>query len=101
MGGQVLFEDALAARLNIIKPSQGDLERYLAQRHSDAATAATPRLTAGALELVDKLHRKGKIVYLVSGGFRQVRVIAHCLVVDGGASMGYHPQVHWCCAVVR
>jgi phosphoserine phosphatase len=85
MGGQVLFEDALAARLNIIKPSQGDVERYLAQRHSEAATATAPRLTAGALELVDKLHRKGKIVYLVSGGFRQVGlwVVTAAFIIHG------------------
>lgn len=68
MGGQVLFQDALAARLNVIKPSQADVMQYLQEREQSSA----PRLTPGIQELVDKLHTKGKIVYLVSGGFRQV-----------------------------
>eukprot|EP00600_Ochromonadales_sp_CCMP1393_P007552 CAMPEP_0174968248 /NCGR_PEP_ID=MMETSP0004_2-20121128/8026_1 /TAXON_ID=420556 /ORGANISM="Ochromonas sp., Strain CCMP1393" /LENGTH=266 /DNA_ID=CAMNT_0016217455 /DNA_START=169 /DNA_END=969 /DNA_ORIENTATION=- len=65
MGGQVLFEDALAARLDIIRPSQQDVAAYLSQNHP-------PRLTPGVKELIDTLHSKGKIVYLVSGGFRQM-----------------------------
>ena len=116
MGGQVLFQDALAARLNIIQPSRSDLTKYLAERDqiaaeaeakansANSAIAATSssvvdggsvattaaaattttvgsssclriphaRLTPGVKELIDRLHAKGKIVYLVSGGFRQV-----------------------------
>ena len=79
MDGQVLFQDVLAARLNIIKPSKSDVETYLRQREESASKHASgdgsgaPRVTPGVAELIDKLHRKGKIVYLVSGGFRQVQ----------------------------
>lgn len=64
MGGQVLFQDALAARLDLIKPSRADMDLYL-QRNP-------PKLTKGIKNLIDVLHRRGTIVYLVSGGFRQM-----------------------------
>ena len=70
MSGEVLFQDALSARLNIIKPSEADLKEYLSSREHNTVTV--PRLTPGIEELIAKLHRKGKVVYLVSGGFRQV-----------------------------
>jgi len=70
MSGEVLFQDALSARLNIIKPSEADLKEYLSSREHNTVTV--PRLTPGIEELIAKLHRKGKIVYLVSGGFRQM-----------------------------
>jgi len=49
MGGQVLFQDALAARLNIIQPSQQDVHTFLRERPF--------HLTAGIAEVVDLLHR--------------------------------------------
>jgi phosphoserine phosphatase len=73
MGGDVLFQDALAARLDLIQPSQQDLTAYLAKY--------PVKLTPGVKELVDLLHQRGKAVYLVSGGFRQVRAgCAGCCV---------------------
>lgn len=64
MGGQVLFQDALTARLDIIKPSSKDISRCL--------EAHPPKLTENVKALVDALHRRGVHVYLVSGGFRQM-----------------------------
>ena len=66
MGGDVLFQDALAARLDLIKPSRPDLQRYLSMHSSP------PRLTPGVADVIHALHARGVIVYLVSGGFRQV-----------------------------
>lgn len=63
MGGQVLFQDALAARLALIKPSEVDISNCLSKH--------PPRLTPGVKELIDALHKRGTAVYLVSGGFRQ------------------------------
>ena len=62
MGGDVKFEDALAARLNIIQPSKDDIASCLAKHPL--------RLTPGIDELVKALHQRGTHVYLVSGGFR-------------------------------
>ena len=64
MGGSVKFEDALAARLGVMRPSSAKLAAYLA--------AHPPRLSPGIPELVAKLQAAGKAVFLVSGGFRQV-----------------------------
>jgi phosphoserine phosphatase len=83
MGGDVPFEVALAARLELIKPSKKDFD--------DCLAASPPPLTdgthvvefdflcyqvsaacAGIAELIETLHAKGKDVYLVSGGFRLV-----------------------------
>jgi phosphoserine phosphatase len=64
MGGQVLFQDALAERLSIIQPSKTDIENYLAKHPF--------HFTPGVERLIDLLHAQGKVVYLVSGGFRQV-----------------------------
>jgi len=64
MGGQVLFQDALAARLELIKPSASDVKRCLEKN--------PPRLTPGVREVVEALHARGTPVYLVSGGFRQM-----------------------------
>ena len=64
MGGSVLFQDALAERLDIIKPSKSDLNSFL-QAHPF-------HLTKGIEEVISILHKMGKKVYLVSGGFRQV-----------------------------
>ena len=64
MGGQVLFQDALAARLELIKPSKADIEACLAKHPL--------KLTEGVRKVVELLHARGTPVYLVSGGFRQV-----------------------------
>jgi phosphoserine phosphatase len=64
MGGQVLFQDALAARLDLIRPSKDDVKDFLLTK--------PPKLTDGVKELIDYFHSKQVNVYLVSGGFRQV-----------------------------
>ena len=64
MGGSVPFHVALEARLNLFKPSRKDVEDCLAKHPL--------QLTPGIPELMKKLQDKGKHVYLVSGGFRQM-----------------------------
>lgn len=62
MNGGVKFEDALAARLDIIKPSKSDIKACLAQH--------PPQLVPGIKTLIETLHANGIEVFLVSGGFR-------------------------------
>ena len=62
MGGGVKFEDALAARLELIEPSRADVEACLA--------AHPPQVTPGAEALCAALAARGTLVYVVSGGFR-------------------------------
>ncbi|EOA19198.1 hypothetical protein CARUB_v10007876mg [Capsella rubella] len=64
MGGSVPFEEALAARLSLFKPSLAKVEEYLEKR--------PPRLSPGIEELVKKLRANNIDVYLISGGFRQM-----------------------------
>lgn len=62
MGGSMKFEDALAARLELIQPSRHDVA---------ACLAAHPFALSPGLEgLVQALQARGTAVYLVSGGFR-------------------------------
>jgi phosphoserine phosphatase len=70
MSGQVLFQDALAARLSIIQPSRTDLQNF-SQNHPF-------RFTTGIVELISTLQEQGKVIYLVSGGFRQVQFNEYC-----------------------
>ncbi|RLO11332.1 hypothetical protein DYB28_014080, partial [Aphanomyces astaci] len=62
MNGGVKFEDALAARLDIIKPSQKDI--------ADCLRVHPPQLTPGIEALIKGLHARDVHVYFVSGGFR-------------------------------
>lgn len=64
MVGSVPFEEALAARLALFKPSSSTVSEYLSKN--------PPRLTPGIVDLVSALHTRGIDVYLVSGGFRQM-----------------------------
>ncbi|KAL7114887.1 hypothetical protein ACP275_04G149800 [Erythranthe tilingii] len=64
MNGSVPFEQALAARLSLFNPSLSQVREFLEKR--------PPRLSPGIDVLVNKLKEKNKIVYLVSGGFRQM-----------------------------
>eukprot|EP00808_Paulinella_micropora_P023172 g81556.t1 len=64
MGGDVPFEKALSARLEIIAPSQQQIDACL-RRHPLT-------LTPGVEELIRLLQTRGTHVYLVSGGFRQM-----------------------------
>ena len=95
MGGDVKFEDALAARLEIIRPSRDDVSSCLEEHPL--------RLTPGVAELVAALHRRGTHVYLVSGGFRlmiepvakilgvsEERIYANTILFDdGGGYAGF------------
>lgn len=74
MGGAVLFEDALRARLALIRPSRGLIDACLA--------AHPPRLTPGVAALFAALAARGTHVYLVSGGFQEmIRPLASSLGV--------------------
>lgn len=96
MGGSVPFQDALAARLDLMRPSASVVAAFLAEH--------PPRLSPGIAELVAALHGAGKSVFLVSGGFTQMihpvadllripreRVFANTLLFDpaGGAFAGF------------
>jgi phosphoserine phosphatase len=62
MGGDVKFEDALSARLEIIKPSRASIEQCLVDHPLV--------LSKGVEDLIKALQQRGTHVYLVSGGFR-------------------------------
>ena len=62
MEGGIKFEDALKARLELIKPSRQDVERCLEAR--------PPTFSDGSAELVERLRSRGTKVHIVSGGFR-------------------------------
>uniref|UniRef100_A0A7S4HLU8 phosphoserine phosphatase n=2 Tax=Odontella aurita TaxID=265563 RepID=A0A7S4HLU8_9STRA len=62
MEGDTKFEDALAARLDIIRPSRASIENCLRDHPL--------RLSPNVDVLIEKLNEKGTDVYLVSGGFR-------------------------------
>lgn len=64
MGGSVPFQDALAARLDLMRPSSAKIGAFLAERPA--------RLSPGIPRLVKALQEAGKGVFLVSGGFRAV-----------------------------
>ncbi|KAJ8773143.1 hypothetical protein K2173_028320 [Erythroxylum novogranatense] len=64
MGGSVSFEEALAARLSLFKPSLSQVQDFLEKQ--------PPKISPGIDELVKKLKAKKKDVYLISGGFRQM-----------------------------
>lgn len=67
MGGTTLFEDALTARLNLMRPSSAQV--------SECVSRHPPSFTSGFLEFVrflrsDAVRVGGVPIYLVSGGFR-------------------------------
>ncbi|CAE7709644.1 PSP, partial [Symbiodinium microadriaticum] len=64
MGGAMSFEDALAARLNIIRPSYKMIH--------DCLAAHPVKLSPKVSELIQKLHDRGTYVFLISGGFHQM-----------------------------
>lgn len=64
MGGNVLFQDALKARLDAMGPSRADVDRFLVE-HPHI-------LSEGVQDLLDVLAARGVKVFLVSGGFRQI-----------------------------
>ena len=75
MEGGMKFQDALAARLDMLKPSKAAIEACLQSQPL--------QLTAGVKELVHTLHQTDKDVYLVSGGFRiMIEPVADLLNID-------------------
>lgn len=62
MEGSTKFQDALQARLNLLKPSRKQIETLLQERPA--------HLTPGIQTLVDALYDADVDVWLVSGGFR-------------------------------
>ncbi|RZC59834.1 hypothetical protein C5167_007134 [Papaver somniferum] len=64
MGGSVPFEEALAARLSLFRPSLTQLQEYLEKR--------PPKISPGIDELIKTLKAKNTDVFLISGGFRQM-----------------------------
>jgi phosphoserine phosphatase len=60
----MLFQDALKGRLDLIQPSRGELDEFIA--------SSKLRLTDKVADVVAALHTRGAHVYLVSGGFRQM-----------------------------
>mmetsp|Transcript_18444 Transcript_18444/g.51661 ORF Transcript_18444/g.51661 Transcript_18444/m.51661 type:complete len:92 (+) Transcript_18444:735-1010(+) len=64
MGGNVSFQDALKQRLDIMQVSRQQMQAFL--------DSHPPQLSPGIEDLVAALHTRGKKVFLVSGGFRQI-----------------------------
>ncbi|KAE8802533.1 Phosphoserine phosphatase, chloroplastic [Hordeum vulgare] len=64
MTGSVPFEEALAARISLIKPSLSQVEDCLERR--------PPRISPGIADLIKTLKANNTEVFLVSGGFRQM-----------------------------
>lgn len=74
MDGNTKFEDALSARLDIIKPSRASIEKCLKDNPLE--------LTPGVDTFIETLIERGIDVYLVSGGFRiMIEPIARTLCV--------------------
>ena len=66
MGGSMPFHEALAARLDVMRPSRQQVEAML------EASPIEGRLTPGVAPLIAALQARGTRVFLVSGGFRQM-----------------------------
>lgn len=62
MDGSLAFQDALAARLELMRPSRADVSACLERN--------TPQLTPYVSQLFDTLRSRGTVVHIVSGGFR-------------------------------
>lgn len=64
MGGSMDFRQALALRLDIIKPTASQLRNFILQEKQ--------LLTPYVKEVIHELHKRGTDVYLISGGFRSL-----------------------------
>jgi phosphoserine phosphatase len=64
MKGGMDFRQALALRLDIIRPTATQLRNFILGSKS--------RLTPYVKELIYELHKREKEVYLISGGFRSI-----------------------------
>lgn len=65
MNGTMGFTEALQNRLDIIRPTQELV-------HQIAADPLSLSLSDGVKELIDLLHKQGKQVYVISGGFEEL-----------------------------
>lgn len=101
MEGGMKFQDALAARLEVLQPSKEQILQCLQN---------TPlELTPGVEDFINKLHSRGTDVYLVSGGFRimiepvaeilgiaKTRIFANQILFDEGSAskeyVGFDPD---------
>ncbi|XP_071850232.1 phosphoserine phosphatase-like isoform X2 [Apostichopus japonicus] len=61
MDGNMSYQEALQARLDLCKPSKQLVDKF--------KRSHPPRLTNDIELLVEKLHKRGTAVYLVTGGF--------------------------------
>ena len=77
MGGTQTFQESLAARLALIRPTSALV--------ADCLRAHPPRLTPGIAGLIGHLHAQGAAVHLVSGGFEPfILPLAAQLGIDPG-----------------
>lgn len=61
MSGTMSFQEALQKRLDIIKPSQEQIRKFLLKGPN--------RLTQNVKRFIEQLQKEGKEIYLISGGF--------------------------------
>lgn len=64
MGGGMDFRQALALRLDLIRPTSTQMRNFIFHQKQ--------RLTPYVKELIHELHKQEKEVYLISGGFREI-----------------------------
>ncbi|CAJ0936803.1 unnamed protein product, partial [Mesorhabditis belari] len=75
MNGNTRFREALRSRLNVMKPSKEQIEKFKIEN--------PPKLTPGIDKLISSLHNHSIPVYLVSGGFRSlIEPVADCLKIS-------------------
>ncbi|KJH44261.1 phosphoserine phosphatase SerB [Dictyocaulus viviparus] len=75
MNGNTRFRNALKARLEVMRPTYDQLEKYVKE--------TKPKLTPGIQDLIQALHKRGTAVFLVSGGFRRLIIpVADILGID-------------------
>ena len=86
MGGNVLFQDALRARLDLIRPSRALIDQTL-RRHP-------PRLNPGVAELIARLRARGVAVHLVSGGF-EAMILPLAAMLGLGADQVIANRLRW------
>ena len=98
MGGGVTFQEALSARLELMKPTKEQLDSFI--------KANPPKISKGVDTFIARLHARSVDVYLVSGGFTQMihpladllkisrdRVHANTILFDdAGAYTGYDTE---------
>jgi phosphoserine phosphatase len=70
MNGAVKFEDAMAARLELM--AEHGMNRKSLQKCVQKCVFSTPKWSPGVQEVVKMLHKQGSVVYLVSGGFQNM-----------------------------